>query len=592
MLSCIIYTVFKVDKFQEFINNYGIFIAIIVVIVVFVIVFIMVTVSSNRRYANLESETYTSITTPRIFALNLKENRVIFFNRGSYNKQRQGTLELFYQQFSAREIDRLQQWIHSILTTDSYENYFMVDVFVTSLRRTFNSILILKGVDLTKKIIHLESYLFHNILPRKQVNQRIAKKQRIGEANQAHLEKMFKKYGMRGFGFFGAISIAVLKSKKDYHFEAEPHFLFVLKDLAAEYKSKVRFISHHATNQVGIYFVRELDTIEVHKVMLAIKKQLEAFFELNGINEYSVAYAISEAKEFNDFATFARTTFELSDIAHRRVEKMIIYNPRDKSRDFNLTYFRNEITKIIENDKIAVNFQPFVDAQTSEVFGYVASYTVNHTLFRTFDELRDYALVTNLDRQLYKKSLEMTLATFHSYRRNAKQHLFIAFPLHEDVAAIKVYEQSRYANQINVVFTIGEEEVAKLHKNSDEEIGLILKTISRKTPLALIIHDTELTLPNELYAHFKYFIVDHKILNKTLKDERERLYLLASLGKLMRYNVPIIFHELAKWSEIEYYIRAGADYVSSNEISRADPRLLSLDKRKAMRIINFSKRKG
>lgn len=561
-------------------------------IVVFIIVFTTLTLKSNRRYSELESDTYTSIATPRIFALNLKENSVIFFNRGSYNKRREGTLDLFYQQFSVREVDRLQKWINDILTTDDYENYFTVDVFVTKLKRTFNSILIVKGIDFTKKTIHLESYLFHNILPRKQVNPRVAKKQRIGEASQAHLEKLFIRHGTKGLGYFGAISLAIRKSKKEYDFAAEPHFLFVLKDIAATYKTKVRFVSHHATNQVGIYFVRETDAVEVYNVMLLIKKQLEAFFELNGIDSYSVAYAISEAKEFNDFATFARTTFELSDIAHRRVEKMIVYNPRDKARDFNLTYFRNEIFKIINDNKFAVNFQPFVDAQTSEIFGYVASYTVNHNLFKTFDELQDYALVTNLNQNLFKKTTATALREFYNMRRNEKQHLFIAFPLDEELTALKTFDEISYATKIKVVFTIGEEEVAKMHKNSDEEIGVKLKAISRNTPLALIIHDTELTLPNELYAHFKYFIVDHKILNKTFKNERERLFLLASLGKLMRHNVPIIFHELMKWSEIEYYIRAGADYVSSNEISRADPKLLSLDKRKAMRIINFSKRKG
>lgn len=49
--------------------------------------------------------------------------------------------------------------------------------------------------------------------------------------------------------------------------------------------------------------------------------------------------------------------------------------------------------------------------------------------------------------------------------------------------------------------------------------------------------------------------------------------------------------DLPKWSEIEYYIRAGVDYVASDEISKKDNSLQTIDKKKALRIINFSKRK-
>ena len=61
--------------------------------------------------------------------------------------------------------------------------------------------------------------------------------------------------------------------------------------------------------------------------------------------------------------------------------------------------------------------------------------------------------------------------------------------------------------------------------------------------------------------------------------------------KLLRHKRPITFIDLPKWSEIEYYIRAGADYVASDEISKKDFTLGTIDKKKALRIINFSKRK-
>ncbi len=580
------------EQFVEFILEYGVFIGSVVISAIFLLVFALITFTSNRRFHELESESHTSITTPRIFALNVQNDHVIFFNRGSYNKRREGTMELFYRQFSVREVSRIQKWINELLTNDNAEQHFNVDVFVRTMRRTVSSLLLVKSIEKDKQTIHLESFLFHHLSPRHQINQRYAKKQRVGEAGQARLEAIFNKQGTRGFGFFGAVSLAFAKSKKDYEFDAEPHILFVLKDIAAMYKNKFQYVSHHGKNQVAIYFTKEVNAFEVHKVMLAIKAKIESFFELNGITMYSVAHAVSEAREFNDFKTFARTTFELSDIAHRRVEKMIFYNPRDKAPDFNLTYFKNEISAIINEKAFTVNFQPLVDPHTSEVFGQVASYTLKHPLFKTFKELKEYAVATKLEEELFNVTLVETLAIFYNNRRNERQHIFIPLPLSENFNVQTCFATLNNSPKINVVFMIEEEDVAKLHRNSDEEIAARLKAISKKVPLALIIHDTELTLPNELYAHFNYFIVDHKILDKTSKDERERLYLLASLGKLTRYNRLVIFHELSKWSEIEYYIRAGADYVSSNEISKPEPRIVPLDKRKAMRIINFSKRKG
>ena len=63
------------------------------------------------------------------------------------------------------------------------------------------------------------------------------------------------------------------------------------------------------------------------------------------------------------------------------------------------------------------------------------------------------------------------------------------------------------------------------------------------------------------------------------------------LGKLLRHARPIAISGLTKWSEIEYYVRAGVDLVASDELSKKDFNVNTIEKRKALRIINFSKRK-
>ena len=65
---------------------------------------------------------------------------------------------------------------------------------------------------------------------------------------------------------------------------------------------------------------------------------------------------------------------------------------------------------------------------------------------------------------------------------------------------------------------------------------------------------------------------------------------LASLGKLLRHKKKIVINGISRWSEIEYYIRAGVDLIASSEISKKDYNLQTIEKKKALRIINFSRR--
>ena len=88
-----------------------------------------------------------------------------------------------------------------------------------------------------------------------------------------------------------------------------------------------------------------------------------------------------------------------------------------------------------------------------------------------------------------------------------------------------------------------------------------------------------------------FYFVDEGLLKKSYKNERNRVYLLSALGKILRYKRPIILSDLITWSDIEYFVRAGVDYISSEEISKKSEMLLPIDKKKMQKITNLTRKR-
>lgn len=560
---------------------------------VLILIAILLIIHGNRRDLQEHKNILGNITTPRIFLLDLGEGKVTYFSRGNFGERKSGLLPQFYQQFTAKEVDNLEAWVNSLVDPNGEASqYYKVDVFVRDMRRSYTSILEVSGVDYEKKIVHLESYLYRYLNANDQMNLKVKKKENVGYLNDEQITKLYRRAYKAGRGVYGAISIAVTSSGAQTHrAEIPPHLWYELQNQVAIFRKRNRIIRFVDNQTVGIYFPRSSDVESAMEVFQSIKKRMSGYLQKNGYNEYSLGIGLTRSHHFFEMNMFFKTAEELSLYALKKDGRILIHDPNQEIKDLDLSVYRKELTEIVAKKSVETFFQPIVNAKNVEILGYLTTYVINNTLFSTFEDLAKFARVNKQNEPLIKMVLRKSAARFYNMRVNNKQLLFLPLGFGGVEFIEDAFSTQPFAEDIKMVFMLEEQDFANTFVNVEDMVKLIKQVKGLGYEVCLIISDTELTLPDMIYGEVDYFMVNQKILMHTHNDERERLFLLSSLGKLLRHKKPIMIVDLPKWSEIEYYIRAGVDYVASDEISKKDLTLQTIDKKKALRIINFSKRK-
>lgn len=582
-------------QFFEFLTvNADLIIVIAIALIAFIILFILVYLGS-KHFMQKEKDIAYSLSTPRFFVIDFSKDSVVFFNRGDYGKRKEGGYDLLYSQFFVKDHDPLSLWLESLLDEEALVPlYYEIDVLVRSEKKSYRSLLRVFKVDYERKIIHLESSLYRYLLPERQIGRKKSEERQAKQLNTNQFgKKAFAKLHKKDLGVFAVLSLEPSQTYTQEKEEVDHHLFLKLKDIISQKLNPKRLLLSTKDYKAGIMFLGKEKENVVFDILNKIKKQLESYSEVNGYTNISIGIAISSAKHFKDHSLFLKTTYELSGYAHKRPEKIIYYEPTADLKEFDITLFRKDLEKVITERKFNTYFQPVVSSLTADVFGYITTYTPTNSLFKTYMEIKNYAQDVKLNSSLLIVLVRNAMAQFYNKRRSPKHILFLPMLMNDYKHIVEAVKKSPLYEDVPLALLINEEDINQFNDADDfNDVMTIFKTLQQeKIPLALIINDTELTLPNELYGLFNYFIVDGTIINKAIANERERLFLLASLGKLLRHKKPIIIIDLPKWTEIEYYIRAGANYVASSEICPPDPLPLPIDKKKALRIINFNKRK-
>lgn len=563
-------------------------------IVLFLILLFIIVIRLNKKDVKDDGIIIGNLTTPRIFVLDYLEEKVTYFDRGNYANRKKGPIPQFFEQFTAKEVEELDYWINRLLEKKSHVSLsYKVDVFVRSMRRSYASILEVKKIDYDKKVIHLESYLYRYLKPNDQSNLTVKKKEDIGYLSSVALARLYKRQRGRGRGVYGAINIVSTLPKQSQKIEIPPHIWYELQNQVAFYRGKNRIIRFLDNYTVGIYMPSRNDITPLIDIMKKIYTRVGSYLEKNGYHNFSLAIGIARARQFDDMKMHFKTAEELSMFAHREIGdiKMLIYDPAQEVKALDLSLYRNELLSIVQKKSVEPLFQPLIDSRSVEILGYLTSFQISGSLFASYQDLTTFARENKQNEPLMKMVLRKTAATYHNAKRNNRHLLFIPISIDDVSFLSETFSTQPFASDLKIVFMLEEQDYAHTF-DLGEEMSAINKKIKKMGyGIALIISDSELTLPDKIYGEVDYFMVNEKILARTEGSERERLYLLSSLGKLLRHKRPITFIDLPKWSEIEYYIRAGADYVASDEISKKDFTLETIDKKKALRIISFSKRK-
>ena len=192
--------------------------------------FLIATFSAlNRRAQLYKRKIKDESNSTRIFIIDIKKNKVTYFDRSDIRNKKVTDLSEVYNKFHPNDIDKVKAWIFSICVDQKKaEPYVEADVLINRGRIPYFSLLKLLKFDTASGLIHIESYLLRYITPTNASN----KKRRgitLGVVKRSQMLNMISKNkSLRGFTF--AIRFFYIRQKVLSNEKIERYMVMTLKN--------------------------------------------------------------------------------------------------------------------------------------------------------------------------------------------------------------------------------------------------------------------------------------------------------------------------------------------------------------------------
>ena len=172
-------------------------------ILLFVTFLVLTYILSGRRDQSYDKRIKAESTTLRIYIIDVKNNKVTYFNRSDLKGKKEIDMTAFYSHFHVNDVDKIKSWVYSICTDyKNADNYLEADVVINHGRSTYFSLLKLQKYDPNEGIIHLESFIIKYITPNNSTSKKKKKSPFIGVVKRSTMESLIlKEKSLKGFTF-------------------------------------------------------------------------------------------------------------------------------------------------------------------------------------------------------------------------------------------------------------------------------------------------------------------------------------------------------------------------------------------------------
>ena len=572
--------------FQD--TNFLIFF-IILFLVLSLLIFVVITFSvishSFRAYEKkMEQE---SIST-RIFAIDVKNNKVIFFNRSDMKNKREMDLTSFYFHFHQNDTEKVQQWILSIVTNPKgCDQYLEADVLVNRGKATYFSLLKLLKYDPKVGVIHIESHILKYITP---TNFSSKKKGALtGVVKRSVMKGIISKgKSLRGFTF--AIRFFYIRQKALSNEKIERYMMMTLKNEVYPYasnKHSPRQIVDDSGSEVLLFDIHIQSRDEAMQLAASICHSLRKCIGVNGYND-SVNFAIGvveNAQFYQDFDMIVQKAQEACITAQQNSQDVFIYQKSRGPIYQELNKFNEEVDRLLDKNNLRYLFRPIVDTtRTGNAFGYFEYVRAYGSPFSSFAEMSKYAAKVGRNKELFANIAKTVIPKFASEKPNQNCRLFLSVSMMDIDNMSEILPQIPASKDIRLVLVFDEQEV---NENSSQ-LELLNSSLKKFRDLgyeiALMLQDKNLLLDPSVYTNFDYFVAGAAMMGEIKKNNRVRLSIHTLIEQLMKYNQPIIATDLEGWQAVELIIKSGISVVSSEAISPSNDMLLPVERKKVEKL--------
>lgn len=540
--------------------------------VIFIAVLIVFFVT-NRLSKKHDSQVKNMSKTLRVYVVDVKNDRVSYFNSSFLKARKTSSITTFYNQFRLKEREELINWIGELLEGDEKTTKFLeIKVYLHNEKQDVSSILEVQKIDYKKQIIYLESH----ILQHEERNKK--KGDQIVFSKKVNLSRKIALSGGKGYTFgFNFFNVLTKTSDLSQVIYAD------LKNIVGSFANENILVTEDSFGKIIVSNVALNEKVDAFSFLTLIKTKLnKALLIKSYADDVDYTIGVIENNNTPDINTLIKNVVAVSEHAKDEEDHTIFFSDiKNIVTKEQGQQYRTDVEQIIQDNKLAYYFQPIYDIDRNRIVGYRSNVVPVDSYFKNIDDLKNYAIRTEDDKELFSTIVKNTISRFIQEKNDYSVRLILPISINELNYVNRSLGHIIGVTDANIVLLLKEKDLVALPEEFGEEglINSILSFQSKGYAVALEIDDDILTLSPNLYKVFDYFnlsVASH--ISK--KNAGTKLPSFQGLiEKLLHYETPIVASDIASWDIVELVYKLGVSRICSDAIALPSENILPLPKK-------------
>ena len=555
---------------------------VLILVLAIVLIFYIISLRSSVHQKNL---IHNASNTIRICKIDLKNYEVLYFDRNLPKDKFVLSLSDFYNLFAEDDREKVINWIADLIDPNKETpNSLESNIIARKNRKRFFVTLQVQKIDYKNQIIHLENYMLR-YMPVSRV---------LGFDTKHFLNKeaFAKQYNEYGYNRGITINLS-LYNKINESSDVSKLVMNQIMNLLTPYITLRRPMHLYDSKQIIICDFSATTKQKSISTINTIKNDINKFLSLNSFeNEIGYVMGVVENRYFmNDFENLLENALRLAKIGIEDNQDVIFYEEGYKFDEQKYAqHYRTEVEKIIQDKKLKYFYQPIYNVESKRCIGYQSFVEPFDSFFETIDELKKYAVRTEDDRELFATIARNTITRFIEEKDGVLLKLFFKVSINELDYINRIFSYISRIKDTHIVIVVNESELEPIIQDGSEAFVNNLRTLKSKGyQVALLIDDNDLTLSDQLYEAFDYYLLSVKSHISHRKSTSRQLPTFQGLiEKLLKYRKQIIAVDVPTWDLVELVINLGVNIISSDAIAPQDENILPLPKKSITKLENIN----
>lgn len=537
---------------------------------------------SNHKQSQHQKEIKELSNSTRAFIVDVKNDKVNYFNSAHLHNRRALSITAFYNQYEPKDREKIIHWVGDLLDQNTQTPKFMeTKVYIKSLKALVSTILEVQKIEFEKKLIFIESHLLQTDLEAHR------KGEKVSFSKRDYLNKKILMSNGRGatlyFNFYNQVTKTSDISQLAY---AD------LRDIILTFASEKVLIVEQEFGQIIVTNFDLKNKAEILTFANEITTKVNRYLSIKSYsNDIHLAIGIIENEEsFRDANNLIKNVIAVSNMCKDNDQLLGFYSENkallteEKGDEY-----KNDVQTIIEENKISYFFQPIFNVERGKVTAYKATFQPKDEFFTSIDMLKSYAARTQEEKELFSTIARNTFAQFVQERDDSHTKLLFPISYNELAYASRTLGRISGAGSVNLVLTLKEKDLSALPTDYEEEtiVDAILSLKSKGYSVALEIDDDILTLTPRLYEVFDYFNLSVNTHIQKKNASKNLPTFQGLIEKLLHYNKTILAYDIQSWDIVELVYKLGISAICSDAIALPAENILPLQKKILTKMINL-----